>query len=698
VGNTEGKSQILSLLERTCVKHSSTQARLAFVMFFLLRRKIMKLSKLSAAILIALTSTSTLAEKGSAVLDEIFISDNLIISDNLKTPYSTESYSRKDIQDSGSNSLSDFLNQKTTLLVQPNYGNPLAPKLDMNGYGTNGGENIQVIVDGVSINNIDMAPQQLSSIALDSIEEISILRGAGSVLYGNGATAGAIVITTNKGFSSKDISKISTSYGSNATSQQSIALRKTVKENGLEFLGAFNAETLHSQGSKKINSDGTQNSIDNTNTSGTFGIKKQDSSAIFSISENDSAVNYPGTMDVEDFNTDPDANLTSGSAEQTYNVVTKKMVLSIPISDSTQIKYSLNNIEKSSVYFSPDYNFTNSTDYSTTEHKLDLKTILDAIVFQYGLNKTNSDTTSTTTYDTSKKSRDEIAGYISANYDYNSKILVNAGYRKQFFEYSNNSKGNDDLNAYNLGLNVLMDDKSSVYANLNHAFLVPNFDRLFPLTGYPSAPKFNPDIKPQESDTYTLGYKLQKKDLTAKAEVFYIDLTNEIYYKTLPSPDFGLNTNLEDSHKKGVNLSFQKQLHQLSYGLGYNYVDARIDKGVYKGNTLPAAPKHTLKVNAQYDFVNALFSSLPNHQISLSHKQTSESFMMDDFDNIGSKAPGYKSTDMSYKLSNKQLSIQLGVDNIFEEANGLYIYRSSGNKVYATNYERYYYLSATYQF
>ncbi|MEZ4694112.1 MAG: TonB-dependent receptor plug domain-containing protein [Aliarcobacter sp.] len=47
------------------------------------------------------------------------------------------------------------------------------------------------------MNNIDSAPQLLSSIPIDSIEKIEILKGTGSVQFGDGANAGVINIITN---------------------------------------------------------------------------------------------------------------------------------------------------------------------------------------------------------------------------------------------------------------------------------------------------------------------------------------------------------------------------------------------------------------------------------------------------------------------------------------------------------------------
>ncbi len=647
----------------------------------------MKLSKLSAALLIAITSNTATANQNTTILNEIFVTDNAIISDNLQTPYSTETYTHKEISKSGTNSLSDFLNQNTSISIQPNYGNPLSPLMDMNGYGTASGyENIQIIVDGVSLNNIDLVPQQLSAVSLSSIEEISILRGAGSVLYGNGATAGAIIISTNKGFKDKDRSNISTSYGSHATTQQTLNIKKTFDIDGVTLLGALNTEAQHSNGSKKINSDGTRNSLDNTNISGTFGIKKNDTSAMFTVQKNDSAVNYPGGMTLDEFNANPGADQASGTM-QTYKVENKSLLLSTLLSKNTHLDYTFHNLEKNSTYTSSGY----SSDYVQTEHKIDLKTILDSMIIQYGLAKKESNVD--TTY--ASKSRSESSSYVLVNYNANDKLLISSGVRKQFFDYASDSQANSDLNAYNLGINYSLDNQSSIYTNINHAFLVPNFDRLFP------SGVFNSDIKPQESDTYTLGYKLKNAKFSAKAEVFYINLNNEIYYYKAPLYQDSKNTNLDKSHKTGINLSLNGSINALKTGVNYNYVHSVIDKETghnYSGNLLPGVAEHTVNLFAQYDFSSSLFASLPNHSLKLNHKQTSSSFMMDDFNNEGTKAPGYKSTDISYLLSNKQLSLQLGINNIFNESNGLYLYRTTGTKVYATNYDRYYYVTASYQF
>ena len=55
-----------------------------------------------------------------------------------------------------------------------------------------------ILIDGQRMNPLDMSGIDWSIIPLASIERIEIMRGAGSVLYGDRATGGVINIVTDK--------------------------------------------------------------------------------------------------------------------------------------------------------------------------------------------------------------------------------------------------------------------------------------------------------------------------------------------------------------------------------------------------------------------------------------------------------------------------------------------------------------------
>jgi iron complex outermembrane receptor protein len=538
-----------------------------------------------------------------------------------------------------------------------------------------------------------LASPQLSSIAINSVEEIAIMKGTGSVLYGNGATAGAIVISTNKQFNAEDLAQIGTTYGSNNTTQQTLNIKKTTTVNGLNLLGAINAEALHSNGSKEINADGTRNSLDNTNLAATVGVQKGVNSATFSLAKTQSEVNYPGAMSLSDFNHNPDANTTGGDTNQTYETITKNLVLATEIGANTKLSYTLNNLDKNSVFTTYDY----SLSYLQTEHELDAKTQLERVVLQYGLSTSNADRDAESAYGMNRTTRDDRAAYGLATFDLTDKLIFSAGLRVHQFDYKyqdaiTKQEKTDTLHAKEVGLNYLINAQNSVFVSFNDAFLAPNVDRFFDYGGI-----FNEIIDPQQAKTYTLGYKHQQNTLKFSTEVFYVDLNDEIYFDSITYT----NTNIDKSHKNGLNMAFSKQFASFTTGADYTFVNAIIDQEAgqdYSGNHLPGVSEHTLKLFAHYDFNSSLFTALPNHRLKVVHKQGSDSFATSDFDNANGQYPGYKSTDLSYQIANKQLSIQLGINNILNENNGLYIKQGTSANVYPTNYERYYYASANYRF
>jgi iron complex outermembrane receptor protein len=72
-------------------------------------------------------------------------------------------------------------------------------QLDLRGFGETSNINQVVILDGLRLSEPDTSATRLSGIPIESVERIEVLRGSSAVLYGEGATGGAIVITTRAG-------------------------------------------------------------------------------------------------------------------------------------------------------------------------------------------------------------------------------------------------------------------------------------------------------------------------------------------------------------------------------------------------------------------------------------------------------------------------------------------------------------------
>lgn len=71
--------------------------------------------------------------------------------------------------------------------------------LDLRGFGITADNNQVVVVDGLRLSEGDTSGTRLADIPIETVERIEVLRGNAAVLYGEGATGGAIVVTTRAG-------------------------------------------------------------------------------------------------------------------------------------------------------------------------------------------------------------------------------------------------------------------------------------------------------------------------------------------------------------------------------------------------------------------------------------------------------------------------------------------------------------------
>ena len=101
----------------------------------------------------------------------------------------------EDIQRSPVRSVQELLSRFGGIHIRDNTGGPDA-QIDMRGFGITGDQNTLVLVNGQRLSEIELISPSLSSIPMNAIERIEIMRGSGSVLYGGGATGGTINIIT----------------------------------------------------------------------------------------------------------------------------------------------------------------------------------------------------------------------------------------------------------------------------------------------------------------------------------------------------------------------------------------------------------------------------------------------------------------------------------------------------------------------
>jgi len=153
------------------------------------------LAGLSAALAAGLSAAPLGAQSPDAEGDAVVVTATRFPEHLRYAPIGVRIITAADIAASAASSLPDLLSKYGGLHVRDLVGSP-DKQIDLRGFGITADQNTLVLVDGVRINQNDIAATRLATIPLQAIERIEILPGDGAVAYGPGATGGTIHIIT----------------------------------------------------------------------------------------------------------------------------------------------------------------------------------------------------------------------------------------------------------------------------------------------------------------------------------------------------------------------------------------------------------------------------------------------------------------------------------------------------------------------
>ena len=152
------------------------------------------LGAVCAVMLLSNTAWASPAESSDDVLDSIVITATKTEAEVKDIPASVSVITADDIARANVKSVEDILRYQTGFAVK-DMGGMKATKVSMRGMSQNG---VLVMVDGVSVNNGYTGGANWSSVPVEMIERIEVVRGAGSALYGSNAMGGVVNIITKQ--------------------------------------------------------------------------------------------------------------------------------------------------------------------------------------------------------------------------------------------------------------------------------------------------------------------------------------------------------------------------------------------------------------------------------------------------------------------------------------------------------------------
>ena len=163
-------------------------------------------------------------------------------------PASVQVFGAEQIAASGARDLPELLKRKAGMDVHAMNGNPILTSIAMRGFGDNAFGRIKVVLDGEELNNVDMNPPNLTRIPLGNVERVEVIHGPSPVLYGDGAVAGVVNVTTDT-HDYEEVTRITGKAGSQYTFGGNVQTKGGDENDGVLYNASY--DYLQSDGYRR---------------------------------------------------------------------------------------------------------------------------------------------------------------------------------------------------------------------------------------------------------------------------------------------------------------------------------------------------------------------------------------------------------------------------------------------------------------
>jgi iron complex outermembrane receptor protein len=622
--------------------------------------------------------------------------------------------------------VADALRSVEGVTVRDWYGNGTKAAVDIGGFGEQAALNVLVLVDGRRANDVDLSGVDWQQVPLDQVERIEVMRGgSGSVLYGDNASSGVINIITKKGYGKPKIGLLA-KYGSYDMNAQKISLGG---EAGNKFSYLLNIGRDSTNGYRN-------NSFDkNSNFASKLGYNFNDAVSLhfdsgfhgftygMPASLNQNVIDQYGRRYArygDDHTSGKDFYFVSGpkvdfaefgTFEFDFNYRQKD-------SDSYFLTSGLDTLkDKIETFgFTPKYTLGSSI----FGHNNKFITGIDFYRYLYSsqsiyYSKTYFPNLSGQIDQYSDINKNSFGAYLQDEFSILEKLVLVGGYRYEFARYSFNYHDNDlfgfgssspdqdtkvkpSMNAFNAGIVYNFKDSSNAFFNVSRSFRFPEIDE-FNYYDQSWQRQLDTNLKLQSSINYQVGLRHKLSDkVKVSLGLFRMNVKDEIY---LNAKDFlsggywtGKNENYDKTVHEGVEAALDTKLTDwMALSGNYTFTNAYFDGSEYSGNKIPLVPRNKASLGLKF--------TLPkNITFNMIGTYVSKRYFLNDQANTYSQLNGYTVADANLGWRYQDLTISLGVNNLFNKQYSEYagVTVDNGVKFYYPSPERSFNIKFDYQF
>jgi len=498
---------------------------------------------------------------------------------------------RQDIRNTPAQSLPDVLATRAGIDVTALGGGALGrnASADMRGFGATATSNTLILVDGLRINPVDAGTVVWSSIPLASVERIEIIRGSGTVLYGDGASGGVINIVTNK--SGRPVAALTAAAGSYGHRSVDVQL---ANGNDKAYYNLF----VNHAAADGYRQNGEQ---DQSAASGRIGWLLERGEVFADFATYKESAGQAGAIFTSAFANDPRSTRKPLDFEKRdgYRLrpgVAYRVTETLALEGEAAIDHQVLDS-----HFPP----------SGSRRVRDTLSLTPRLRWAHGLGALNSETVfgfdhydgevgaSNSGFASQGASQTSSAFYAQNVSHLTRELALTLGARTQrmqqeahqdayapFFSPAFAGSTTRRQDAYDLGL-AYTTDAWRVYGKTGTTFRFANLDELFGFDNNLFIPFFAGDLKPQHGRINEVGGSVALGRANLRASLYRLDLSDEIGY------DGTANVNLSPTRRQGVELEGDwKIADRLSAKGSYAYTDASFRAGAFAGKDVPLVARH----------------------------------------------------------------------------------------------------------
>ena len=582
-----------------------------------------------------------------------------------------------DIKNSNAKNTVDLLRYEEGVVVRDLLGNGKNALVDLRGFGETGAFNTLVLVDGRRVNEIDLSGVDWTQIPLEQIERIEIVRGTGSVLYGDNAVGGVINIIT-KTPSAKPSVTAATLFGSYGRNKDQLSIAGGRDNLAASLYTSYDSTDGYRDNNKFRTKDAGGKVVFDPTDFLSFSLSG-------SYHSDDFGLLGPLTAEeVDDDRKQTTRPFDEGESTDRYLNLDFELDLGKYGSIVTDLSYRDRESEARFVAFTSATKSDIETWAMTPRYVWDGQILNHANTLVAGVDLYWTDQDGEAFFGSPLEAsgltdieRDSYGFYFNNEFSLFDNLILSLGARSEKVEYDLSQKDligippfvppavplkervTERESAYSGGLTFLYGNKSSIFLRTNQSFRFPLTDELIVFDYFAGEIVVNTDLEPQVGKHYELGIKHYfTPDVQGNVTLFRAKIDDEIFF----NPVTFANENHPETLRQGVEFGIRADLYKMITIFGnYTYMKALFEDEPFEDNHVPAVPRNKANVGVR------IYDIIPGLVLSAEYNYVDESYAISDQGNEFEKLDEYYTIDARISYQSRMLKAFLGVNNLTDQ-------------------------------